>query len=1203
MSFTINRNSNFKPVKRNNPFSNSINSNSLKESLGSTGSTGFLVLDTLSLNNEQITASATNLNYLQVTPGIAEATKALVLNSSKNIANIGTITCSSYINVNGTYITSNADIITGPSDDLNNPYVISSIIGTAQASKILITDSGNNINNINKLSVNNLKIKDTKLVFNNINKIYHLENIKSQVYPSSVTTERLNSLTYTHVSGTETWYSSGQWSSICWSEELKIFVAVANVNSSFPFLNKIMVSNNGLEWKSYSNPYVNTGFNSICWCPELSLFIAVGTDAIIRSSDGINWVACYTSHNVTLTSVCWSQELNLFVAVGNTKTANRVLKSTDGIYWSAASGGNYSHSWSSVCWANTLNLFVAVANTGENIYRIMTSNDGNNWELIKHPRFNNCAFYSVIWSEELNMLVASNSTYGRIIRSYDGVNWQNCFSYEDSTPQWYYDSILSMIWIKELHMFVAPLGKKSKLYVSYNGINWRERAFSSTADFISMAWSPSIGLAMLNNNAGARVTLTGMVKTIQSGIISDNNSITTNQTNNYVGINTMTPNKPLEINSSTGACLKLTNGNNSASFNVENNGIFNITSNNKIYISTDFATYGLKLNDVLLLPTINEYNYLSNITNGSAAASKILITNDNNDINNINILSCNTLIKNGININDSNNNQYLVDIVPGIASPSKGLFTDSLKNIKNINEISTNSLNSNFDTIYGTNVSESINIYNLKNKNQINKKSLIVNSFNASNWNLITNASGNWNDICYSSELNVFVVIANSVIMTSNDGIIWTNTTPVRFPLSFNRICWSPKLNIFVVASSSNSDWSIAVSNNGYQWNQVDCVIPTSSKIELIWADELELFILILDQNPYRSYTSQNGLTWSENSLSLSHSWSSVCWANKLGLFIVCSSSSSMIATSNDGLTWSYIQINDPNTANGYNSIVWSPELNMAIAVKDSVSTYSYDGINWYTNRMPISSNNIIWCSSINVFITISPYTNLLYSIDGITWNIITAPSSDNWTRIKWVEELSIIMAVSTGGNAQRIAYLTIPGLNNNRSNLFSHKSQLFMDKLNGRLGIGTSVPNYQLELSTDSAGKPSTNTWTVASDIRLKENIENADLSICYNIIKNLKLKKYIWKDNIFNQYQIKDRSKLGWIADEVEIIFPKAVDIKNAYNLNNCKVLNIDQIINAMYGCTQKIIDDYDLIESDIVNINNSLNDIETFINELEL
>lgn len=43
-------------------------------------------------------------------------------------------------------------------------------------------------------------------------------------------------------------------------------------------------------------------------------------------------------------------------------------------------------------------------------------------------------------------------------------------------------------------------------------------------------------------------------------------------------------------------------------------------------------------------------------------------------------------------------------------------------------------------------------------------------------------------------------------------------------------------------------------------------------------------------------------------------------------------------------------------------------------------------------------------------------------------------------------------------------------------------------------IGLGTAVPAYQLQLSSDSAAKPSTNTWTVASDIRLKRNVEPYD-------------------------------------------------------------------------------------------------------------
>jgi hypothetical protein len=41
-----------------------------------------------------------------------------------------------------------------------------------------------------------------------------------------------------------------------------------------------------------------------------------------------------------------------------------------------------------------------------------------------------------------------------------------------------------------------------------------------------------------------------------------------------------------------------------------------------------------------------------------------------------------------------------------------------------------------------------------------------------------------------------------------------------------------------------------------------------------------------------------------------------------------------------------------------------------------------------------------------------------------------------------------------------------------------------------GNVGIGLASPGYLFQLASDSAAKPSTNTWTIASDIRTKRNI-----------------------------------------------------------------------------------------------------------------
>lgn len=100
-----------------------------------------------------------------------------------------------------------------------------------------------------------------------------------------------------------------------------------------------------------------------------------------------------------------------------------------------------------------------------------------------------------------------------------------------------------------------------------------------------------------------------------------------------------------------------------------------------------------------------------------------------------------------------------------------------------------------------------------------------------------------------------------------------------------------------------------------------------------------------------------------------------------------------------------------------------------------------------------------------------------------------------------------------------------------------------FMNLLtDGKVGIGM-VPTALLELSSDSAKKPSTNTWTVASDARLKDNIVAADLARCYEIVKGLPLRRYTWKDTVYDSDRVADRSKLGWIAQEVRNVLPKSV------------------------------------------------------------
>jgi hypothetical protein len=175
-----------------------------------------------------------------------------------------------------------------------------------------------------------------------------------------------------------------------------------------------------------------------------------------------------------------------------------------------------------------------------------------------------------------------------------------------------------------------------------------------------------------------------------------------------------------------------------------------------------------------------------------------------------------------------------------------------------------------------------------------------------------------------------------------------------------------------------------------------------------------------------------------------------------------------------------------------------------------------------------------------------------------------------------------------------------------------------------GYLGIGNFSPGYQLTVSTDSATKPSTNTWTITSDERIKENIVLADVDRCLEIVRAVPLKHYRWKEDVYTKDQIKDRSKLGWIAQDVEKVFPKAVGTyRLAYNqvyddvekedgtkekklvsedvIEDCRDLNADQLYAVMYGTIQKLITENDSKTSQITAQSEKITLLESQLSEL--
>jgi hypothetical protein len=124
-----------------------------------------------------------------------------------------------------------------------------------------------------------------------------------------------------------------------------------------------------------------------------------------------------------------------------------------------------------------------------------------------------------------------------------------------------------------------------------------------------------------------------------------------------------------------------------------------------------------------------------------------------------------------------------------------------------------------------------------------------------------------------------------------------------------------------------------------------------------------------------------------------------------------------------------------------------------------------------------------------------------------------------------------------------------------------------------GKVGIGTTAPGGQFELSLDQGRKPSTNTWTTTSDARLK-NIEGAYTKGLKEILqlqpityhyKNVGERKF--KDEVLNTLNV------GFSAQDVQKIFPEAVGIDPDGYLNFNMHSILVAYVNAIKELNQKI------------------------------
>lgn len=130
-----------------------------------------------------------------------------------------------------------------------------------------------------------------------------------------------------------------------------------------------------------------------------------------------------------------------------------------------------------------------------------------------------------------------------------------------------------------------------------------------------------------------------------------------------------------------------------------------------------------------------------------------------------------------------------------------------------------------------------------------------------------------------------------------------------------------------------------------------------------------------------------------------------------------------------------------------------------------------------------------------------------------------------------------------------------------------------------------------------------------ITESINDKIDIETANISKCYDLIKHLSLKRYRLSDYIHSSEYTTDRNVLGWLNDDIQNVLPKSIKrsecICNSKNINitndlgkveskiisydrvvNHTILDKDQIYAHMYGALQKVIQDKEALEEKVAS-----------------
>ena len=300
-------------------------------------------------------------------------------------------------------------------------------------------------------------------------------------------------------------------------------------------------------------------------------------------------------------------------------------------------------------------------------------------------------------------------------------------------------------------------------------------------------------------------------------------------------------------------------------------------------------------------------------------------------------------------------------------------------------------------------------------------------------------------------------------------------------------------------------------------------------------------------------------------------------------------------------------------------AVAWNGKMFVAVGINTNTGSsplqtiqYSYDGVNW----------NSAVSGGFSIRTTTNSYGGYAVSWDGKKW-MATGRSQINSSSIQHSYDGSNWYAPATFTGTYTVngiyyAQPAVPDINLGNLQIFGQGKPpstigvhniyatntslvfdnfLYVDKYRSSVAINSELPistntnisrtlyvNGTIQSYNATAYKPGGGVWTGPSDKRIKSDIEVADLASCYSTVKQLDLYHYRYTPDYLSRVTIQDKSVLGFIAQDMAVVFPKSVTPMSVYGYENLLVMNQTQAEMAHYGATRNLMDKTDEISRQI-------------------